>query len=303
MRCLNLKLTYECSNNCSFCFSSYLKDEIIDLEYLKNMMKKGYQDGCRHIVFSGGEPTVKSDKLIELIRYAIELHYKECTIQTNGYGLSDESSRLFQHIKLFSENIDIKISFSVHGHNAKIHDEMTQTTGSFINIMNAIKNISNTSCEIYTNTVISARNIHYLYNIAECIQPYNPTIMQFSVMHIEGKNELAPGLLASAKAIHTCFSEKNATEHPPISKKILRTEGLPYCLLHSFEECVGESYWPTTLDLCNRNNEYMIDFNQLECGMRWRPKECINCIFNDLCQGIWKEHKDEFISLNIKPIC
>ena len=68
MRCLNLKLTYACTNRCSFCFSSYLKDEVIGEAGLLREVEEGYRRGCRELVLSGGEPTLCPDTLLNVNR-------------------------------------------------------------------------------------------------------------------------------------------------------------------------------------------------------------------------------------------
>ena len=70
MRCLNLKLTYACTNCCSFCFSSYLKDEVIGEAGLLREVEEGYRRGCRELVLSGGEPTLCPDKLLNVMKRA-----------------------------------------------------------------------------------------------------------------------------------------------------------------------------------------------------------------------------------------
>ena len=294
MRCLNLKVTYECSNRCSFCFSSYLNDCAISEYDLTKTLVEGRQKGCEGIVFSGGEPTL-SRSLVNLLKLSKELNYKKCIIQTNGKGLVDDGCDLVQYLHKYSQKIDSSISFSIHGSTQEIHEKMTGTIGSFECLMSAIKNIYRTSCSIYTNTVISNINKSDLIAIIELIMPYNPTIMQFAVMHIQsGGNSLAPALIDSLKAILALKGR--------IKEDVLRTEGIPYCLMRSMEACVGESYWPTTLDICNSTEKYFENFDQLASGMRYKPAQCQECIFDKLCKGIWYEHREEFDSLNVLPI-
>ena len=247
------------------------------------------------MVFSGGEPTLSLDLLAELFLLANNLNYKKFVIQTNGSGLTELSPFLY-FLKDLSKDKNISISFSVHGHNEQIHEQMTSTPGSFYTLCKAMTNISkNTNCNIYTNTVISAVNIKFLQDITTFLKQFNPQIVQFAVMHTKDKNTLSVGLLQSAKAILTLKGI--------ISKNILRTEGISYCLIKGLEECVGESYWPTTLDIYNKGDQYLKDFKQLGAGMRWKADFCKHCIMNSICAGIWNEHKEEFLNAAIKPIC
>lgn len=292
MHCLNLKVTYNCSNDCSFCFSSYMKDVVIPLENLKTAVIQGHKKGCNELVLSGGEPTLFPEYIKELISLAEEYRYKKYIIQTNGYGLS-EFDELVSFLDKIAENKEICISFSVHGHQESIHNLISGNQNAFQKLKNGIDKISKTNCNIYTNTVVNALNIKHLKDIALFLNIYNPTIMQFSMMHLKEENALYVSLRDSVLAIKKLKYIVNSD--------ILKTEGIPYCLLHGMETCVGESAWPSILDLYN-NNEYMNNFKQLDYGMRKKMNKCKRCIMNKICMGVWEEHYEEFSHIGIHII-
>lgn len=295
MRCLNLKITYECTNDCSFCFSSHLKNSIIPLESLLNALTEGFENGCRELVISGGEPTLFPDKIKKILNTADALGYEKFIIQTNGSGLS-ENVGLVEFLNDFGLKKDVNVSFSIHGHTEIIHDKMTSQTGSFNKLIKAMDNISRTTCGMYTNTVISTLNINCLDKIAVYLKKkYLIKIMQFSVMHLEYPSALSVDMSSMVQAIKKLSKL--------IDKSVLRTEGIPFCMMYGIEECVGESYWPNKLDLYNKKDDYMKDFDQVSYGMRKKQAICKDCIMDELCMGVWNEHGDEFMSMGIKPIC
>lgn len=216
MHCLNLKITYNCTNHCSFCFSSYMKGIEIPFESLKTAVFQGYKNGCNELVLSGGEPTLYPGYIRELISLGVTLGYKKFIIQTNGYGLS-ECGELVSFLDGMAEKAEICLSFSVHGHIADIHDELSGKPGAFGSMMDAMKKVSGTHCKIYTNTVINTRNLMHLKDVAALLMPYKPEIMQFSMMHLKEKNELSVSLEASVRAI----KELKDIVNPDI----LKTEG------------------------------------------------------------------------------
>lgn len=114
------------------------------------------------------------------------------------------------------------------------------------------------------------------------------------MMHLKHADSLSTGLLEAACAVRAL---NRIVDHT-----ILRTEGLPYCLLYGMETCVGESYWPDTLDLYNRDAELLEDFDQLEYGMRWKRPDCHECLMNEVCMGTWREHAEEFSKADVQPI-
>ena len=295
MRCLNLKLTYQCTNNCGFCFSSYLKDENIEEAGLLREVEDGYRRGCRELVISGGGPTARPDTLRRVMERADKAGYQKYIIQTNGSGFAD-SQELLSMLAKFSGKADVSVSFSVHGHTAPIHDGMSRTPGAFEKLMRAIRRVQNeTDCGIYTNTVMSRTNLPYLRELAFLLLSFRPEIMQFSMMHLKQPDPLSTGLLEAAEAVRALDGV--------VDRAVLRTEGLPYCLLYGMEKCVGESYWPNVLDLYNRDSELMTDFDQLEHGMRWKRSDCRDCLMDEVCMGIWREHAEEFSRSDVRSIC
>ena len=293
MHCLNLKITYQCTNNCSFCFSSYLANEQISVNGLVKAIVDGRSRGCKELVISGGEATLLPDVIEKTLALASDLGYTKYIIQTNGSGLSDYPD-LVQFLKEFSTKNDICISFSIHGADAEVHDKLCSKQGAFNKLIDGIKKISKTDCNIYTNTVISRLNIMNLREIATLILPFRPKVIQFSMMHLKVPSDISTGLMEAVKAVRTM-----ATIVP---RDVLRTEGIPYCLMHGIESCVGESFWPDKLDLYNKNGDYRSDFRQLDVGMRWKSTGCQGCVMNEVCMGIWKEHAQEFIQAGIRPI-
>lgn len=256
-------------------------------------VRRGFEDGCRELVISGGEPTLCPDVICNIILIAEQLGYEKYIIQTNGFGVARDV-KLASFLDSVATDKDLGVSFSVHGHVAAIHDKMSSSPGAFGSLMTAISRVSKTHCKLYTNTVISSLNISDLRKVAEMLLPYNPDIVQFSMMHQEEPGELTTGLLESAAAVRNLRGV--------VHTSVLRTEGIPYCLMYGMEECVGESFWPEKLDLYNKDDSYMPSFSQLDSGMRWKKDSCNRCIMNDVCAGIWREHAAEFTASGVRPI-
>lgn len=271
-----------------------MKDNIFSVDGLVKAIIDGKKNGCNELVISGGEPTLYPDVIMKLLNVAEQHGYEKYIIQTNGYGLANNID-LVRFLDELSKQKELCISFSVHGHCSETHDNMTSCEGAFDLLIKAMENIRQTTCKIYTNTVVSMLNIKHLKEIASLVLKYSPDIIQFSMMHLEEPSALSTKLIDTATAIHELKKI--------ISPDVLKTEGIPFCLMYEMEECVGEAYWPESLDLYNKNDDYMHDFHQLEYGMRWKADKCNKCIMNEICSGIWKEHKDEFLLSDIHPIC
>ncbi len=292
MHCLNLKLTYDCTNNCAFCFSRYMKNEILTLNNLLATIEKGFSNGARELVLSGGEPTLSEEKFLKCLEAADRIGYEKYIIQTNGHGIATSES-LSNFLADFSKRRDVAISFSIHGAKSKTHDELSSSVGAFDKLILAMKKIfEETSCSIYTNTVVTRKNFDELQEIADLVRAFKPEIIQFAMMHAPGLENLSVGLKETALTIRKLN----------VSRDVLKTEGIPFCFMYGLEECVGESYWPEVLDIYNRENNYLPDFNQLKHSMRWKADFCKDCLMNEICAGIWTEHKEEFLNEKIRPI-
>jgi sulfatase maturation enzyme AslB (radical SAM superfamily) len=270
-----------------------MKDAVISEQSLLQSVDRGYEQDCRSLVISGGEPTLLPSGIINIMEYADSLGYESFTLQTNGSGLANKNE-LLKYLQDIAGRRELAISFSIHGANSSIHDAMSSKDGAFSDLMQAMKHVASIdSIAIYTNTVISALNIYSLREIAALISPFHVNVMQFSVLHSDSEDGLSVDLLTCAKTVCDLANI--------VGKEILRTEGIPYCLLYGNEMCVGESYWPPQLDLFNNENDYMSDFDQLSAGMRKKAFFCSECIMSELCHGVWSENYTELLN-NAKPI-
>lgn len=98
-------------------------------EFLENFRDAFY--------ISGGEPTL-SPHLINIIKKINELFpEKRIICLTNGRRLS----YIDYTQELLSLNANLELDISIHGHNPKIHDRITQASSSFIQTISGLRNI------------------------------------------------------------------------------------------------------------------------------------------------------------------
>ena len=74
----------------------------------------------------------------------------------------------------------------MHGHNAEIHDLLTQSKGSFEQTIEAIKNIVELGQEVITNTVVVKQNYKHLPEIAQLLVDLKVSQFQFAFLHVIG---------------------------------------------------------------------------------------------------------------------
>jgi len=158
----HLLITGLCNNNCMFCFSEkLLKKANYPLPSLKEEMEEGLKQGCDKLVLSGGEPTIHPEfqKIIKLGR---QLGYNSVQAITNG--------RMFAYKKFMDRSIKNgldEITFSIHGDNSALHDNLTCAKGSFIQSITGLKNALARDLFIQVKIVINKQNIQNLERIID----------------------------------------------------------------------------------------------------------------------------------------
>lgn len=121
-----LEVTGKCNLECVHCYadsSPYIPmKQGMGHEDWKNVLRDGYEAGCRKVQFIGGEPTLLPN-LIDLLNYARSLGYSYLEIYTNGTHFTKELKNAF-----LTNNV--KLAFSYYSSDSLIHDKVTTKKGS-----------------------------------------------------------------------------------------------------------------------------------------------------------------------------
>ena len=158
-----VRLTRGCNNHCLFCLDSDSHDNsLISFQKIKLDLEKGINKGLLRVVLSGGEPTIHPD-FLKIIKQAKKIGYQRIQVITNG--------RMFFYKGFLQEAIEVglnEITFSIHGHTAKLHDQLTGIKGSFNQAIIALKNaLLNKELIVNIDICINKKNIKYLREILE----------------------------------------------------------------------------------------------------------------------------------------
>lgn len=153
---MDLAITYRCNNNCSHCYNLHNRqNKELDTGQWIRILDKLWEIGIPHIVFTGGEPTLRND-LPELIAHA-EKNGQITGINTNGRRLMDGEFLL----KLVNAGLD-HIQITLESHINEIHDEMVGKKGAWIETIAGLKNALSTQLYVMTNTTMLTTNSPYL---------------------------------------------------------------------------------------------------------------------------------------------
>ncbi len=149
---MDLALTYRCNNECAHCYNARPRSyqEIATEEWFK-ILDRLWDLAIPHVVFTGGEPTLRSD-LPKLIAYA-ERNGQITGLNTNGRRLNDKNY-LNQLVDAGLDHVQI----TIESHEPEIHDKMVCTNGAWKQTVAGIRNALDTPLYMMTNTTMLKDN-------------------------------------------------------------------------------------------------------------------------------------------------
>lgn len=161
---LDLALTYRCNNDCAHCYNvaphtPLLKGESpamrgeLDTEGWKQVLNRAWELGIPHIIFTGGEPTLRED-LPELIAHA-EANGQITGLNTNARRLSDE-----RFVNRLAEAGLDHVQITLESSRPEVHDEMVRAKGAFQQTVKGIRNVLASPLYVMTNTTMLRTNVH-----------------------------------------------------------------------------------------------------------------------------------------------
>jgi len=149
---MDLALTYRCNNDCSHCYNARPREyPELSTAQMKLILDRLWELGIPHVVFTGGEPTLRDD-LPELIAHA----------ENNGQitGINTNARRL-RNIEYLRELVDAgldHVQMTVESHLPEIHDKMVCTRGAWKQTIAGLENALETPLFVMTNTTMLRDN-------------------------------------------------------------------------------------------------------------------------------------------------
>jgi radical SAM protein with 4Fe4S-binding SPASM domain len=149
---MDLALTYRCNNDCSHCYNARPRSypELTTKQW-KRALDRLWELAIPHIVFTGGEPTLRDD-LPELIAHA-EQNGQITGLNTNGRRLSDAG-----YLKQLVDSGLDHIQITLESHDPEIHDLMVRTKGAWRQTVAGLQNALDTPLFVMTNTTMLLDN-------------------------------------------------------------------------------------------------------------------------------------------------
>ncbi len=280
---------FSCNNRCRFC-SIGNRNFDKTTEQVKQDIRKAAEETREEINFTGGEPTIRKD-IFKLIEYASSFDFEEIRVTTNG--------RMFSYNNFTKQIVSSGLTgaiFSIHGHNAGLHDCLTQVQGSFEQATKGWKNLKKLGGVIDNNVVITTENYKFLPELAEMLIKDNVRAVCLIYPIIDGnllKNlDLVSEMHEVAPFIHETID---------ILKQNQKTAwclNMPVCFMLGYEEYSElmelrtKMIWPdleTNLDEKRKEGKVQVE-------------TCSDCKFKMVCAGIPKKYLDLKGGKNIIPV-
>ncbi len=150
----HIEMTYECNQNCIFCYNPHRGDGT-DLQVVDSIVCKVAEAKVPHVYLIGGEPsmisTMKLNEYIDVLDKTSSV-----TIVTNGYktlkGISDKLAC---------------IAVPLHGYNSETHEMVNGKSGSFEKTIESIKYYASLEVDLRCVIVLTGYNFDTISQIID----------------------------------------------------------------------------------------------------------------------------------------
>lgn len=298
---MDLALTYRCNNDCSHCYNARPRTFTeMDTAGWKKVIDRVWDLAIPHIVFTGGEPTLRND-LPELIAYA-EAKGLITGLNTNGIRLSSPDYTN----SLVSAGLD-HVQITLESHLPDIHDAMVHHTGAWEQTSRGISNALNSRLYVMTNTTMLQINTPTLEGTLDYLARLGVTTIGLNSLIYSGRGknsnngleerELEPYLtLAKAHVNRTgqkliWYTPTRYCHFDPVTQEL----GIKGCSAARYNMCVEpdgsvlpcQSYYVSLGNILNDTWESIWQ-HPLSLSIRGRmdvPAKCFDCAVLPECGG------------------
>ncbi|MBU1137293.1 radical SAM protein [Patescibacteria group bacterium] len=288
-----LIIGYQCNNNCRFCVDADKRNLVNKTtEEIKREITAAKARGTTYLELIGGEVTIRPDA-VELISFAKNSGFETINLATNGRMLAYP-----KYAKKIIEAGLTDIIFSIHGYNAKTHDYLTQSAGSFEQLRKGLKNIKKLGFEhIGSNTTIVKGNYKHLEQIGQFIHRQGIRNSEFIFVdpNCGGAHnnfyEYVPKISEAAPYIKKCLAigKKNKISHWHIRY-------IPLCYFTDYLTQISELEEVATFKtehLAPDFQNYDVETSRKEIG-RQKTDRCRGCKLFNQCEGIWTTYLEKY---------
>ena len=283
-----LRINGHCNMSCSFCFVDRTVPDV-DADELRAEIEKMARGGTRHLVISGGEPTLHP-QLPELVRFARSLNaFDVIEMQSNGVKCTDPSYAR----ELVEAGLN-KVTVSLHSIDPEHSDSITRLPKAFGKTVQALHNF---------------RQLGVLTQVAHVITKMNYRELPQTVRFLRSEFPADGGHLSICFAIAQEISDLVFQWVAPTFSEIkpFVSDALDFCLETGigFGGMIGQGgYPPCMLDGNLRYYEGVLDkvFKSEDSSAQfYKPEKCRECSFDPYCLGPRRSYIEHYGDAEIRP--
>ncbi len=188
---LHVNIGTSCNNNCIFCMEEDRKGRqqrvarVTPEDVAKILLANRFR---REVVFVSGEPTL-APGFLDYVKWAAEAGYERVGVISNGQRFA-YSAWARAAVEAGLNHVIV----SIHGSEARIHDGLTRTPGSYGNTLKGILHLSalkrRHALRLDTSTVLNRRNsdVEELERLLHVLRPHVDQ-MVFNIMQPFGRGK------------------------------------------------------------------------------------------------------------------
>lgn len=276
-----VRLSYDCNNKCTFCLDSDTHDgtmrKVMDI---KVQIIEGKKRGADRLILSGGEPTMHPN-FLDFVKLGKRAGYRKVQTVTNG--------RMFRYpafLEAAATNGLDEITFSLHGHTAKLHDALVGTPGAFVEEVAGLKAaLAAGRFIVNVDIVINKQNVRHLPEMLETFIGWG--VKEFDLLHVipfgnawsNARDHLFYDLDGNLEHLQRAFAY---ARRPDVHIWLNR---FPPPYAEGFEELIQDPY-KLNDEVRGRREEYdryLALGQKLSCR---EPDRCKRCYLQSLCDTL-----------------
>jgi radical SAM protein with 4Fe4S-binding SPASM domain len=269
---MDLAITYRCNNDCAHCYNARERNfPELHTENWKHILDQLWAMGVPHIVFTGGEATLRND-LPELIAHA-EANGQITGLNTNARRLADK-----KYVQVLVEAGLDHVQITVESCDEHIHDQMMRAKGAFKQTIQGLKNVLETRLYVMTNTTMLRTNVHTIPDTLDFLAEIGvPTIGLNALIYSGHGLTVGTGLHERELQPVLDVAVQKTTEH---NQRLIWYTPTQYCHFDPTQSNLGVKGCTASLySMCIESNG-----NVLPCQSYYYP---LGNILRDPWESIW----------------
>lgn len=288
-----IRVNGHCNMSCAFCYVDRTAPDFA-AETLERDIARLFEGGGRHLVLSGGEPTLHPE-LPRLVDHARRLGFATIEIQSNGVRACD-----LDYARELAEAGLNKITVSLHSHHAEHSDRITRLPNAFGKTVRAMHNFRALGVETQIAHVITRANYAELPEFVEFL------VQEFPKQELAGAHgphlsicfAIAQGI---SDLVYTWVLPTFSEIKPHFKRALDRCletgigfggmigqGGYPPCMLDG-----DLRYYEANLDKVFRSEDHSQQF--------YKAERCAQCSFDPWCVGVRRAYVECYGDDEVTP--